>query len=101
MVRRCSRCDIHVEWMWTRYGRKLPFELPIPVTDPRARDGWVAGQWCVRRVQRVVLYPLVQSSQTRRANIRHVVLPHQCDKYLKTLFAEAMAYSGEAVEVTV
>lgn len=96
MVRRCSRCDTHVEWMWTRYGRRLPFELPIPITDPRAEDGWVPGQWYVRGVKRVVLFPLDDSSATRRANIRHVVLPHRCDAHLADMFTQVMSYTAGA-----
>lgn len=100
MVTRCKLCDRHIEWLWTRYGRRLPFELPIPITDPRAAGGWVPGQWYVRRKKRVVLFPLADSSQTRRANIRHVVLPHRCHEDLSDLFTEAMTHTTAAVEVT-
>ncbi len=94
MVIRCNLCDTHVQWLWTRYGRRLPFELPISITDKRATDGWVPAQWYVRGKKRVVLIPLDDSSRTRRAGIRHVLLPHRCDRYYATMFAEAMSYGA-------
>ncbi len=94
-VKRCPNCGAHNEWLRTRYGRKLPFELPIPVDAEGAQGGWVPGQWWYQGKKTVVLYPLADSSQTRAARIQHVVLPHRCDTFYRSMFERAMANQRE------
>lgn len=96
-VKRCPTCGVYIEWLRTRYGRKLPFELPISVGAEGASEGWVPGQWSFHGRKTVVLYPLADSSRTRAANIRQVVLPHRCDTYYRDMFERAMHYTKEEV----
>lgn len=95
MVKRCAICGVYIEWLRTRYGRKLPFERPIPIDAEGADEGWVPGEWWYHGRKTVVLYPLAVSSRTRAANIRHVVMPHRCDTYYRTMFERAMTDQRE------
>ena len=95
-VKRCPICGVYIEWMRTRFGRKLPFERPIPITADGAQDnGWVAGEWWFHGRKTVVLLPLADTSHTRKARIQHVVLPHRCDTYYRSMFERAMNYHQE------
>lgn len=80
-VIRCQ-CGAVVEWLVTRYGRRLPFAYPpIPVADDTERRGWAPGTWHVRGVPRLSMAPVGDYTQGRQASIKHVVLLHVCEAH--------------------
>lgn len=81
-VIRCPLCHgVSIEWLMTRYGRRLPFERPIPVAEAADREGWIPGMWTVRKQDRMALAPLSHYAVATRERVRHVVLVHACPEY--------------------
>jgi len=80
-VIRCPDCRVHIEWMMTRYGRKLPFNHhPVPVEESDG-DGWVPGQWTVRHRTITALAPISHYAAGKRHAVKWVVLVHACPEY--------------------
>jgi len=91
-VLRCPDCRVHIEWMMTRYGRKLPFNHhPVPALETDGQ-GWLPGQWTVRGRTVTALAPIRHYRREKRQAAQWMVLVHACPEYLDRI-AEVLATS--------
>ncbi len=81
-VLRCPDCDVHIEWMVTRHGRRLPFNYhPIPVTEDSAGAGWAPGFWVIRGRRKVAMATWADYPEVKQRALSRVVLLHDCPRY--------------------
>lgn len=93
----CQYCGEPVNWMYTRFGNKMPFNADL---TPRSQDvgkaGWVPGLWLVKgstsSIKRLVMAPALHYGREKLLRITHVALVHECPARLA---ARAMGLTGE------
>lgn len=78
----CRYCGGAVNWMFTKFGTKLPFdaELLSRLFD-RERTGWIPGIWKVKGRDRMVMGPVTHYSAAKVARVTHVAIVHTCPQY--------------------
>jgi hypothetical protein len=80
-VTRCLYCQTHVQWLRTRFGKRLPFTMPIAISAAAPDNAWIAGTWEASGRKQVLLAPLGHYSKAKQEAVRHVVAVHQCPEY--------------------
>ncbi len=79
-MKRCGLCNEPVQWMSTKFGKRMLFDLmPVPVAMDTEQEGRIPGRWPVSRTAtRMLLAPVAHYSREKRSRIKHVVLLHKC-----------------------
>jgi hypothetical protein len=81
-ITRCLYCDRHVQYLNTKFGRRMLFDaVPVPIGDVGADFAWMPGPWKVGRQERMLLAPVGHYSRDKRSGVRHVVTLHHCPPY--------------------
>lgn len=79
-VIRCRGCGQHVEWLYTRTGRRAPFNHQlVPPTDlGEGETGWLISRVTIRGQQRAVAQPMQHCNAGKRDAVRWVLVRHDC-----------------------
>lgn len=80
-VFRCLDCKQYVEWMATRFGKRMLFDSENVAYEIAPLDeAWVPGWWNVKGSKRVVMAPIAHCSREKQDGVRWVRLLHRCPK---------------------
>ncbi|MET0698955.1 MAG: hypothetical protein ABWY93_04765 [Mycobacterium sp.] len=83
-VYRCQWCDRHVQWLHTKFGKRMLFDaLTVPAPEAPVEQAWMPGTWPIGTRKRTVMAPITHYSRTKREAVRHVLLLHECPPYRK------------------
>ncbi len=85
-VVQCKFChECLVEWMSTKFGKRMPFEFDLVAQDslPEGTIGWIPGRWQVgKTVNALVMAPVHHYSDNIRKAARKVAVVHRCPQYI-------------------
>ncbi len=86
-VFRCHFCHRPVQWMNTKFAKRMLFEATLLAADLDLDEaGWIPGTWKVGHANRKVMAPIKHYGRDKRQRVRYVVLLHAC-----TVLAEESA----------
>lgn len=78
-VTRCKMCDQHIEWLYTRTGRRAPFNHQlVPPAELGDQTGWLISRVTVRGQTRAVVQPMQHCNAGKREAVRWVLVRHDC-----------------------
>jgi hypothetical protein len=92
-VQRCRRCGRHFQWLRTKWGAALPFNLnPVPIEQVTDDTGWALGHWTIKRQRIVAAAPLPAYPDQRRSRFQQAITLHECAPFHAAI-ARVLAYA--------
>jgi hypothetical protein len=79
----CFYCKTPINWMYTRFGGRLPFNMELlPRELDHADNGWLPGLARVGGRERMTMAPITFYGRDKVARVTHVAIVHRCAQYL-------------------